>query len=212
MANFVLGVVDYGMGNLHSVAKSLEAVLPSKNARLLVTDDRGRLEKCSALVVPGQGRFDRAMTTLSSKKLVGFLKRWIKDGRPFLGVCLGLQVLFEGSEEARGVPGLGLLPGRVKRFRPRPGLKIPHMGWNQAIPVGTAADNLFGGGNYYYFVHSYYAPPLPAGGEGATTPYGVDFCSAVVNGSVVATQFHPEKSGTTGLSFLKNVMTLWTRR
>lgn len=203
-----LAVVDYGMGNIHSVAKSLEAA----GGRVVVSDRRTVLDKADVLVVPGQGRFDRAMATLKERGLISFLKGWLRDDRPFLGVCLGLQILFDRSDEAPGAPGLGWIPGRVRRFAPGSGLKIPHMGWNRARPVGDRAQKLFGADGYYYFVHSYYPVPAEGGWEGTRTPYGTDFCSAIVRGAAVATQFHPEKSGTAGLLCLKKLIQSWARR
>ncbi len=190
------------MGNLRSVAKSLEAV----GARVAVSDDRRVLERCGLLVLPGQGKFDTAMSVLRSRGLVDFVRSWVREGRPYLGICLGLQLLFEGSEESPGRKGLCLLPGRVRRFRPSASrLKVPHMGWNQAVPVG-GASRLLSAPDHFYFVHSYFADPEEKSAVCLETDYGRRFCSAVAWGRLVATQFHPEKSGRSGLRLLKNVL------
>lgn len=202
-----VGVLDYGMGNLHSVAKALEA----SGGRVTLTDDRRRLEKSDLLVVPGQGAFGAAASVLRRRGLFSFLKDWISADRPFLGICLGLQILFEGSEESPGVKGLGVLPGRVRRFRPRvKSLKIPHMGWNAAqrgVARGVFSPAL-GREGHYYFVHSYYADPEDRSVVWARTGYGTDFCSAVSRGRMSATQFHPEKSGAAGLLLLKKIISI----
>jgi len=196
------------MGNLHSVAKALEAA----GAPVVVSDDRARLGKTDVLVVPGQGRFDSAMTTLRRRGLVSLLKDWLKAGRPYLGVCLGLQILFDGSDEAPGTPGLGWIPGRVRRFAAGKGLKVPHVGWNRVRPVSGQAGELFEGDAHYYFVHSFYPAPKSRGWIGAETPYGNSFCSGVARGPVVATQFHPEKSGAAGLVLLRKMVKIWSGR
>lgn len=193
-----VGVVDYGMGNLRSVAKSLEAA----GARVVVSDEAGVLSKSDLLVVPGVGAFGEAMAALRREKLDGFIKRWVKDGRPYLGICLGLQLLFERSDEAPGVKGLGLLRGAVKKFHPRRrALKVPHMGWNDVQWRHGAWPKAS-----FYFVHSFYPAPQDDAVVLARTPYDGPFCSAVSQGNLLATQFHPEKSGVTGVRFLKKVL------
>jgi glutamine amidotransferase len=197
MAKVSVGMLDYGMGNLHSAAKAFEAA----GARVKVSDAARSLNGTDLLVVPGQGRFDAAMKTLSKKGLLDFIKRWIGDQKPFFGICLGLQILFDSSEEAPGVKGLGLLPGRVKKFRGAR-LTVPHMGWNEVKWTEAGKPR----GDYFYFVHSYYPEPALKSDVWARTPYGKNFCSAARRGSVSATQFHPEKSGEVGLRFLKKLL------
>jgi imidazole glycerol phosphate synthase glutamine amidotransferase subunit len=205
MSPLKVGVLDYGMGNLRSVAKALEAA----GGRVSVSDDRKALEKSGLLVVPGQGAFGAAAQVLKKRGLVSFLKDWLAADRPFFGVCLGMQILFESSEESPGVKGLGVLPGRVRRFRPRSRrMKVPHMGWNRALPGrarGLFADVLPASEDFY-FVHSYYADPEDRGDVWAETDYGGRFCSAVAKGSMAATQFHPEKSGAAGQALLKKLL------
>jgi imidazole glycerol phosphate synthase glutamine amidotransferase subunit len=199
------GVVDYGMGNLHSVAKALEAA----GARVSVSDDRKALEKSDLLVVPGQGSFGAAASVVKSRGLTGFLKGWAAEDRPFLGICLGLQILFESSEEAPGVKGLGILPGRVRLFRPKKrSLKVPHMGWNEAAPrkPRAALAKAQSKADHFYFLHSYYADPEDRSVLWTETDYGGRFCSAVAKGNLAAVQFHPEKSGAAGLRLLKNIL------
>ena len=205
-----IGVVDYGMGNLHSVTKALATT----GARVVVSSDKKKLSATDALVLPGVGAFGAAMTNLSKKKLDDFARRWLEEGKPFLGICLGLQLLFEGSDESRGVDGLGFLKGRVRAFKSSDfrfkRYQIPHMGWNtlemqQDDLLGVREDDSF------YFVHTFFPVPKDKRVVLATTPYGRTFCSAVSVGNIIATQFHPEKSGEVGLKFLKNVVKRWER-
>jgi imidazole glycerol-phosphate synthase subunit HisH len=191
-----LAVLDFGMGNLRSVAKALERV----GATVDVTSEVPTYT--DALVVPGQGAFGSCLVNLGEKRRED-VKRWISDGRPFLGICLGLQVLFESSEEGGG-PGLGVLEGKVVRIPD--GHKIPHIGWNEVRSTGEAP--LFAGiepGARFYFCHSFY-PDAPPGVVSATSDYGVDFCCAVWRENVHAVQFHPEKSGEHGLALLENFL------
>ena len=192
-----MAVVDYRAGNLRSVAKALEAV----GADPFVTSDPGEIARADALVFPGQGANDSSLRALRDRDLVGPISEFIRQDRPFLGVCLGLQLLLDDSEE--GVePGLGLIPGRVRRLPE--GRKIPHMGWNQ-VSVRSEHEVLadIPEDSYFYFVHSYYADPVDPAVVAATTEYGVEFCSAVAKGSLVAVQFHPEKSGDLGLALYR---------
>ena len=197
----MIAVVDYGMGNLRSVAKGLERV----GSQAQITDDPATVRRATGIVLPGQGAFGTAMRRLEAAGLVDVIRERIDAGTPFLGVCLGLQVLFESSEEAPGVDGFGILRGTVVRFdgAAQPGMKIPHMGWNQ-LEVTSTASLLrdVKDGDYVYFVHSYYAVPQDAQDIAARTDYGVRFASAVHRRNVFATQFRPEKSQAIGLGIL----------
>ncbi len=198
MTGPTIAIVDYQAGNLRSVQKALER----SGAASIITSDASEIEAADGLVFPGQGASGSSMRALHARSLVRPIKETIAAGKPFLGVCLGLQLLLETSEEAPE-PCLGVLAGRV-RMLPT-GLKVPHMGWNQVgfqreLPVFAGVPN----GSNFYFVHSYYADPEDASVRVGTTTYGVDFCSAVAWDNVVAVQFHPEKSGEIGLRLYSN--------
>ena len=197
-ANLKIVVIDYQSGNLRSVAKALEAV----GAQPLVTEDAGELESADAVILPGVGSGPAAMQALKSRDLVDPIREYIAANRPFLGVCLGLQLLLERTEEG-DAPCLGIIPGQVKRLPA--GLKVPHMGWNS---VDFDIDHpVFRGippSSHFYFVHSYYAAPENADGVAGSTGYGIPFCSAYARNNLVATQFHPEKSGVIGLEIYRN--------
>lgn len=188
-----IGVLDYGMGNLRSVARALERV----GAAVEVTDDPDVVGAADGLVVPGVGAFGACMRNLSSRGLEGPLRAFVAGGRPVFGVCLGMQVLFERSEEDPE-PGLGLLPGACRRLPST--VKVPHMGWNEvrwARPHPYAAG--IPDGTRFYFVHSY-APDVADGVTVGVAEHGRPFAAAVARGNVFATQFHPEKSGEPGLA------------
>jgi glutamine amidotransferase len=209
-----VGVLDYGMGNLRSVAKALEAA----GAAVTVTDSRAVLSKSDFLVLPGQGAFGTALDVLRRKNLTDFVKNWLVADRPYLGICLGLQLLFEGSEEAPGKKGLGILKGRVRKFPSGSvGRKVPHMGWNQIVQgpgarePGQRACPLLEGipeKSFVYFVHSYYADPTDRSVSVLETQYAVRFTSMVWRENLYATQFHPEKSQAIGLTLLENFIKL----
>lgn len=205
-----IAIIDYGMGNLRSVQKALQLV----GAKTLVTSKPADLKKCTKLVFPGVGAFGDAMKELKRFKLVEPIKDEIARGKPFLGLCLGLQLLFEKSEEAPGVKGLCVLKGESKRFKFKDKtLKVPHMGWNNvkgARGKGQEAGILKGVPKdaYMYFVHSYYVKPKDAGVILTTTDYGIKFASGVCKGNIYALQFHPEKSQSIGLKILKNFVRL----
>jgi imidazole glycerol-phosphate synthase subunit HisH len=193
-------VVDYDAGNLRSVQRALEAV----GQRPRVTPDPRDVERAEALVLPGVGSAQDCMRKLADRGLVQPLRDYAASGRPFLGVCVGLQLLYDGSEEGGGVECLGILPGTVRRFPGGEGLKVPQIGWNSISAVRT--HPILEGipdGSYFYFVHSYYAD-----GEAdinvATAQYGVEFAAIVGLDNVVATQFHPEKSADHGLRLYAN--------
>ena len=198
----MIAVVDYGMGNLRSVAKALERV----GADVEVTSDPERIEDADGVVLPGVGAFGKCMENLVAAGLEGSVRDAAKSGKPFLGVCVGMQILFEESEEFGPVRGLGILPGRVKKFMPRdPSQKVPHMGWN-TLDLRNRVPALRGiaDGAYVYFVHSYYVETDDQTLVASTTPYGVSFASSVARGNLFATQFHPEKSQAVGLKMLAN--------
>jgi glutamine amidotransferase len=193
-------VVDYGAGNLRSVARALEA----SGQQALLTSSAADVEQATALILPGVGSSNDAMKALRKLGLVEPLRAYAASGRPFLGVCLGLQLLYESSEEGGGIECLGLLPGTIRRFPRLPGLKVPQIGWN-AVEL-TAEHPLLEGipsGSYFYFVHSYYAEPDPSLTLGQAE-HGVPFAAIVGRDNVLATQFHPEKSADCGLRIYGN--------
>ena len=199
-------IVDYGMGNLRSVQKAFEHLGFSAE----VTDDARKVERAQRLVLPGVGAFGDCIKNLKQGGFVEAIHTHIHSGRPFLGICLGLQVLFESSEEFGDHTGLGVIPGKVEHFAEDMQiggeyLKIPHMGWNQ-IQIERECPLLRGleNGSYVYFVHSYRVMPTLTEDVLTTTDYGVRFCSAIWRENVMATQFHPEKSQAVGLKILKN--------
>ena len=198
----MIAVVDYGMGNLGSVKKALTFL----GYESIITDSPSQAMQASGLILPGVGAMAHAMQALQDKKMDRVVADYIDSGRPFLGICLGMQMLFDSSEEGDGtVKGLGLLPGRVVRFSPDMGLKIPQIGWNSLV---TASDPALRANDYVYFVHSYYCAPDRPEDVGATTQYGIEYASAVARANVLAVQFHPEKSGEVGLAILNR----WARR
>jgi len=203
----VIAIVDYGVGNLRSAAKGLERAAADRGlgVDVRVTESAAEIERADAVVLPGVGAFGHCMTSLADSGLTDVVVRAARSGRPFLGICVGMQILFEESEEFGPVRGLGVLPGRVVRFRSA-GVKIPHMGWN-ALSIKKAVPALDGipDGTHVYFVHSYYAQPADPALVAATSTYGrEEFTAAVSQGSVFATQFHPEKSQDAGLRLLGN--------
>ena len=202
MTGPTIAIVDYQAGNLRSVSKALETF----GVEPVVTSDPDVISRADGLVFPGQGACDSSMRQLRERGLVDSIKEFIGSDRPFLGVCLGLQLLLEVSEEG-DERCLEVLAGRVRRLPP--GLKVPHMGWNKVEfridhPVMAGVDS----DSFFYFVHSYYADPEDDGVVAGTTTYGVEFCSAVAWDNVVAVQFHPEKSGSVGLRLYKNFIGL----
>ncbi|WP_425061409.1 imidazole glycerol phosphate synthase subunit HisH [Sporomusa carbonis] len=204
----MLAIIDYGMGNLHSVEKAFAKLNAEENLKydIVVTGDPAVIGAAAKVVLPGVGAFGDCMANLNRYGLVGVIKQVAGRGTPFLGICLGLQLLFDGSEEDPGVPGLGILPGMVRKIT-APGLKIPHMGWNN-LELRTASP-LFAGlppAPYVYFVHSYHAVPDNDLLVTAVTEYGGAVTAAVGCGNVQAVQFHPEKSSAAGLAILANFL------
>lgn len=197
-----IAVIDYDMGNLHSVCKGLEKA----GATPIITDSAAELKKADALVLPGVGAFDPTVQHIRTRDLVEPIKDAIAGGKPFLGICMGLQVLFDSSEE--GVePGLGIISGTVRRFRSEPGITIPHMGWNQlelTQPQCPLWQNL-SVQPWVYFVHSYYVEPEDSTIQAATVTHGTQtVTAAIARDNLMAVQFHPEKSSTDGLQILSN--------
>lgn len=199
----MIAVIDYGVGNLFSVEKAVAAL----GADVKVTSDKETIEAAEKIILPGVGAFGDCMKNLEATGLIPTIKSLVADGRPMLGICVGLQILFDGSEESPGAKGLGLIHGMVKKIQ-APGLKIPHMGWNSlTIRESREPRDLFHGLQehpYVYFVHSYHAVPDDPAVITATTEYGEQLTASVAVGNLQATQFHPEKSGDVGLSILKN--------
>jgi glutamine amidotransferase len=195
----MITIVDYGMGNLRSVEKALAYL----GHVVRVSHDPASIETAAGIVLPGVGAFGDAMQELEDGGFAGLLRGAIAEGKPFLGICLGYQLLFEESEESPGVMGLGVLPGRVVRFPPDE--KVPHMGWNdlhfeRPHAVLEGVDE----GSFFYFVHSYYVVPYEDEDRLTVTGYGIDFASGVARDRLVAFQFHPEKSSASGLRILDN--------
>jgi glutamine amidotransferase len=198
-------VADLGSGNLRSVEKALAAV----GARVAISADADAVARADKLVVPGQGAFGACAAGLDGGggAMREAVMSVIRAGRPFFGICIGMQLLFEGSDESPAARGLGILPGRVRRFRDTAGLKIPHMGWNRtrrgpagaAGPAASVAD-----GACFYFVHSYFPDPARADDVALTSEHGVPFCAAVARDNVFGCQFHPEKSQAAGLALLRS--------
>ncbi|WGV25860.1 imidazole glycerol phosphate synthase subunit HisH [Halotia branconii] len=198
----VIAVVDYEMGNLHSVCKGLEKA----GATPKITHSAKELAKADAVVLPGVGAFDPAVQHLRSRDLEQPIKDTIASGKPFLGICLGLQILFESSAEGNQ-PGLGIIKGKVQRFRPEPGITIPHMGWNQlevTQPKSILWEHL-PAQPWVYFVHSYYVDPIDPQVRAATVTHGTQtITAAIAHENLMAVQFHPEKSSNIGLQILSN--------
>jgi len=197
----MIAIVDYGMGNLRSVQKGFERIGHSAT----VTSDLSEIQAAERIVLPGVGAFADAMQELRQRRLVDPLLEAIDSGKPFLGICLGLQLLFDVSHEDGNHEGLGVLAGEVVRFNPSPGLKVPHMGWN-SIEIRRRPPLLEGidEDSFFYFVHSYYVAPQDATVIATQTDYGRPFTSMIWRDRLYATQFHPEKSQTLGLRILKN--------
>ncbi|MBE0477830.1 imidazole glycerol phosphate synthase subunit HisH [Candidatus Aerophobetes bacterium] len=194
-------VIDYEMGNLLSVQKALQKI----GCRVKVTDNPSAIEKATGLVLPGVGSFRDCMTNLSRKGLVDAVYKFIHSGHPFLGICLGMQILFTESEEFGRSSGLDILKGKVVPFCKKSGLKVPHVGWNSIkIRRGAPALKDIPDNSYFYFVHSYYVLPEDKDIIATTTEYGEEFVSSVWKDNVFACQFHPEKSQRLGLALLKN--------
>lgn len=198
-----VAIINYGMGNLRSVEKAFAYL----GFEAEITEDPNIILKAQKVVLPGVGAFGEGMKELHSRKLLSVIMDVVRQNKPFLGICLGLQLLFDSSEEAPRVQGLGILPGTVKRFPY--GLTVPHIGWNQihirrdSPLLKNIPDN-----SYFYFVHSYYVVPADDSVVAATTDYNIEFASLISWNNVFGTQFHPEKSQRLGLEMLRNFASL----
>ena len=200
-----IAIIDYQMGNLRSVQKAFESV----GHEATITCDPKELAQADHVVLPGVGAFEDAIAEIRRRDLVGPIHQAIDSGKPFLGVCLGMQLLFDVSYEGGRFEGLGVLPGEVRKFELPREFKVPHMGWNGGT-FRRAAPHLAGleDGEHFYFVHSYYVVPEDPTVMAIETDYGGPFCAAVWRDNVFATQFHPEKSQAAGLQILKNFANL----
>jgi glutamine amidotransferase len=196
-----IAIIDYQMGNLRSVQKGFEKV----GHAATITSDAATIAAADKIVLPGVGAFGDAMAELRRRELVDPIREAIARGKPFLGICLGLQLLFDVGYEGGQFEGLGVLRGKVVRFDLAPPLKVPHMGWNRGrFKTNSPVLKGLADGTFFYFVHSYYAVPDDEQLVAIETEYGHPFCAAVARGNLFATQFHPEKSQADGLRILKN--------
>lgn len=205
----MIAVIDYGMGNLRNVQKAGEYL----GRKLFVTDSPAAIKKAKKIIFPGVGNFRQAVKELKKRKIFDVLVDRINKGVPFLGICLGMQLLLDGSEEAPGVKGLGVIKGKVKKFNDKKVI-VPHMGWNQAYCAERAVESekkLFKGipdGSYFYFANSYYCDITEKAAVLAVTKYDINFASACRKENIWGVQFHPEKSQKTGLKLFSNFLTL----
>ena len=197
----MIAIIDYDAGNLKSVQKALQYL----GEECIVTRDKEKLLKADKIILPGVGAFGDAMEKIHKFGLVDVIHKLVKENKPFLGICLGLQLMFESSEEGPGVKGLGLLPGKIVKFPEKEGFKIPHMGWNSIdVKEGSRLFKGVSNNSYVYFVHSYYLQAENENDVAATTEYITHVHASVEHDNIFACQFHPEKSGDVGLRILKN--------
>ena len=201
----MIAIIDYDAGNVKSVEKALQFL----GLDAVLTRDKDILLAADKVILPGVGAFGNAMDKLKQYDLVDIIHQIVEKGTPFLGICLGLQLMFESSEESPGVEGLGLLKGRIVRIPEKDGLKVPQIGWNDLqFPKESRLFKGFQGGEYVYFVHSYYLQAAEKSDVAATTEYGVHIHAAVEHDNLFACQFHPEKSADVGLKILENFVNL----
>jgi len=202
----MIGIVDYGIGNLRSVQKAVQHV----GGEAVFVHTPAEIAEVDALILPGVGNFGDCVRSLAKSGMWDDVLAWANSEKPFFGICVGYQMLFESSEEAPGEKGLGVFAGQVRKFSGKHGLKIPQIGWNTVTVKQTDTPLLAGilNGDYVYFVHSYYAAPKDPAIIALETTYGDTFAAAVARGNLLATQFHPEKSQRAGLQMLKNFVTL----
>ncbi|OMH40493.1 imidazole glycerol phosphate synthase subunit HisH [Desulfurobacterium indicum] len=201
----MIAVIDYGMGNLRSVSKAVEYV----GGNVIITDNKEKIKDAEAIILPGVGAFRDAVKNLKERGLWETVTIEVKKGKPFLGICLGLHLLFEKGYEFGEEDGLGIIKGKVVRFDLPHDYKIPHMGWNQvSIKKNSSFLERIKEGEFFYFVHSYYVKPEDKSVILTTTDYGIEFVSSIEKDNVIATQFHPEKSQKAGLKLLSNFLKL----
>lgn len=201
----MVAIIDYGAGNLMSVKKALDHI----GAENEITMDKEKIKAATHIILPGVGSFGDAMESMKSRELVDTIKEAALSGKPFLGICLGLQLLFDSSDESEGVRGLSLLKGKVSSIPKDMGFKVPHMGWNSvSIKQHEGIFKDIPDESYFYFVHSYYLNSADEADVAGTAEYGVEIQCAVQRGNLCAVQFHPEKSGEIGLKLLKNFLSL----
>ena len=201
-----IAIIDYGMGNIHSVSKAIQLC----GARPIVTNKKSLISTCEKILLPGVGAFDDAVCELEKLGLVSLIKEQIKNKKPFLGICLGLQLLFETSQEAKSKEGLGVLKGKVIKFSAELGQKVPHMGWNNLGDVKPDCLLLNGisAKEQVYFCHSYYPQAVDQEIIAATCDYGLKFACVLAKDNIYGVQFHPEKSQAIGLKIIKNFVEL----
>ena len=198
----MIAVVDYDAGNVKSVEKAIEKLGPKH----ILTSDPEEIRKADAVILPGVGNFGDCVNNLKERGLDTVLKEYAASGKPFLGICVGLQLLFDESEESPGVKGLGILSGKIKKFPASADLKVPQIGWNDIIESKGRLLEGIDRGTYFYFVHSFYLDSSDPSIVTSKTEYGVTYDSSVEKGNVFATQFHPEKSSDAGLKVLSNFL------
>ena len=198
----MIAVVDYDAGNVKSVEKAIEKL----GAKHVLTSNPEDIRKADAVILPGVGNFGDCVNNLKERGLDTVLKEYAASGKPFLGICVGLQLLFDESEESPGVKGLGILSGKIKRFPGSSELKVPQIGWNDIIESKGRLLEGIDRGTYFYFVHSFYLESSDPSIVTSKTEYGVTYDSSVEKGNVFATQFHPEKSSDAGLKVLSNFL------
>lgn len=198
----MIGIIDYGMGNLGSVSNAFRFL----NLDAQIITRKEEMVQCRAILLPGVGAFGDCMRHLVEHDFVEAIRNWVASGKPMMGICLGLQALFDSSEETPGVEGLGILSGSVKRFDLPRELKVPQIGWNRVDEVLPNCPMFEGieSGSFFYLVHSFYVCPEEASVVAGKTEYGIEYCSCVWKDNLFATQFHPEKSQSVGLRMLQN--------
>jgi imidazole glycerol-phosphate synthase subunit HisH len=201
-----IAIIDYGMGNIHSVSKAIELC----GAKPIITNKKSQISSCEKIVLPGVGAFDDAVAELEKLGLVSVIKEQIKSRKPFLGICLGMQLLFETSQEAKIKEGLSIFKGQVIKFSAKLGQKVPHMGWNNLEDVSADCHLLNGMSvkDQVYFCHSYYPEPVDKNIIAATCGYGVKFACVLAKDNIYGVQFHPEKSQAIGIKIIKNFVEL----